>query len=104
MNVYVESNFVLEQALEQEQCESCLELTRIATDGSIRLVVPAFSLVEPHIALMRKQSERNRLSAELQKQLFELRRSRPYRESSSNFSELAGLLIRNAERERAGRR
>jgi len=26
MNVYVESNFVLEQALEQEQCESCKEL------------------------------------------------------------------------------
>jgi hypothetical protein len=26
MNVYVESNFVLEQALEQEQCESCEEL------------------------------------------------------------------------------
>jgi hypothetical protein len=30
MNVYVESNFVLEQALEQEQCESCEELIRIA--------------------------------------------------------------------------
>jgi hypothetical protein len=29
MTVYVESNFVLEQALEQEQCESCEALVKI---------------------------------------------------------------------------
>lgn len=38
MNVYVESNFVLEQEAEQEQCESCEELIRLAAAGSIRLV------------------------------------------------------------------
>jgi hypothetical protein len=102
MNVYVESNFVLEQALEQEQCESCKELVRIASAGSILLVVPAFSLAEPHIALMRRGNERSRLSAELQKHLSELGRSKTYREVSGNFSELAALLIASAERERAG--
>ena len=102
MNVYVESNFVLEQALEQEQCESCKELIGIASAGSIRLVVPAFSLAEPHIALMRRGNERSRLSAELQKHLSELGRSKTYREVSGNFSALAGLLIASAERERAG--
>jgi len=102
MNVYVESNFVLEQALEQEQCESCKELIGIASAGSIRLVVPAFSLAEPHIALMRRGNERSRLSAELQKHLSELGRSKTYREVSGNFSELAALLIASAERERAG--
>jgi predicted nucleic acid-binding protein len=102
MNVYVESNFVLEQALEQEQCESCKELIGIASSGSIRLVVPAFSLAEPHIALMRRGNERSRLSAELQKHLSELGRSKTYREVSGNFSELAALLIASAERERAG--
>ena len=64
MNVYVESNFILEQALEQEQCESCEQLIQIAAAGSIRLVIPAFSLAEPHIALLRKGNERSRLSAE----------------------------------------
>jgi predicted nucleic acid-binding protein len=102
MNVYVESNFVLEQALEQEQCESCKELIGIASAGSIRLVVPAFSLAEPHIALMRRGNERSRLSAELQKHLSELGRSKTYREVSGNFSELAALLIASAEREHAG--
>src|SRR5258706_13841136 len=102
MNVYVESNFVLEQALEQEQCESCEELLGIATAGSIHLVVPAFSLAEPHIALMRRGNERSRLTAELQKHVSELGRSKRYREASGNFNDLAALLIRSAERERLG--
>lgn len=102
MNVYVESNFVLEQALEQEQAESCEELVRLAAAGAINLLVPAFSLAEPHIALMRKQSERNRLSTELQQHVSELGRSRAFRASSGTFSELAGLLIRSTEREREG--
>lgn len=102
MNVYVESNFVLEQALEQEQCESCEEIIRIATAGSIHLVVPAFSLAEPHITLMRKGNERSRLSAELQKQLSELGRSKPYREAPGIFSGLTALLINSAEGERDG--
>jgi hypothetical protein len=94
MNVYVESNFVLEQALEQEQCESCQELIGIASAGSIRLVVPAFSLAEPHIALMRRGNERSRLSAELQKHLSELGRSKTYREVSGNFSEFDDPNVR----------
>lgn len=102
MNVYVESNFVLELALEQEQCESCEQLIKLASTGSIRLVIPAFSLAEPHIALMRKSSDRSRLSAELQKHLSELARSKPYREAPGNFSELVAVLVRSAEREREG--
>ena len=102
MNVYIESNFVLEQALEQEQSESCERLIGIAAAGSVRLIIPAFSLVEPHITLMHKGNERARLSAELQRQLSELGRSRPYREASSGFNEILALLIRSAEGERVG--
>ena len=102
MTVYVESNFVLEQALEQEQSESCQRLISIAGEGSIRLVIPAFPLVEPHVTIMHKANERSRLSTELQKQLSELGRSKPYRESSGSFNEIAALLIRSAESERAG--
>lgn len=102
MNVYVESNFVLEQALEQEQSESCWRLVSLATAGSVHLVIPAFSLAEPHIALMHKGSERSRLGTELQRQLTELGRSKPYREASGSFNDLTELLIRSAEGERAG--
>ena len=102
MNVYVESNFVLEQALEQDQCESCQRLVDIAGAQSVRLIIPAFSLAEPHITIMHKASQRSRLSAELKKQLSELGRSKPNREASSSFNEIAALLIRSEESERAG--
>jgi hypothetical protein len=102
MNVYVESNFVLEQALEQEQSESCHRLIRLATARSVRLVIPAFSLVEPHITIMHKANERSRLSTELKKQLLELGRSKTYREASSSFNEITALLIQSAESERTG--
>lgn len=102
MNVYVESNFVLEQALEQEESESCQHLLSIAAAGSIHLVIPAFSLAEPHITLMHKGNERSRLGADLRKHLSELGRSKPYRNAPTNFDDIIALLIRSAEAERAG--
>ena len=74
MNVYVESNFVLEQALEQEQSESCQRLLSLSAASSIHMVIPAFSLVEPYITVMHKGSERSKLGTELQRQLSELGR------------------------------
>jgi hypothetical protein len=102
MNVYVETNFVLEHALEQEQCESCEELIRLASAGSIRLLVPAFSLAEPHIALTHKGKARSRLIEKLENHLSELGRSRPFREAPDKFSDLTALLSGSAKRERAG--
>jgi hypothetical protein len=102
MNVYVESNFVLELALEQEECESCEQLVRLTSAGSIRLVIPAFSLAEPHWALAAEEKARSKLSEDLQAQLRELGRSKPYRDMPGKFGELAGALVRTAEQERQG--
>ncbi len=60
MTVYVESNFVLEQALQQEQSDSCDAIVNLAVSGDISLVIPAFSLAEPHQALALKEKARNR--------------------------------------------
>ena len=65
MTVYVESNFVLEQALQQEQCDACDEILNLAVSGAISLLVPAFSLADPHQALALKAKPRNKLSNEL---------------------------------------
>jgi hypothetical protein len=102
MNVYVESNFVLEQALEQEQCESCERLIGMASAGSVQLVVPAFSFAEPHGALLRTKNARFRLRDELLPHLRELARSRSHRELSGNLHGLAQLLAGSAELERRG--
>jgi hypothetical protein len=55
MTVYVESNFVLEHSLQQEECDSCAEIMYLASRGRIALAVPAFSLAEPHVAITGKE-------------------------------------------------
>jgi hypothetical protein len=102
MTVYVESNFVLEQALQQEQCDACNAILDLAASGRISLVVPAFSLAEPHQALALKEKARNRLSNELQTHISELGRSRAYRAVPDDFGSLVSILVRSAEHEREG--
>jgi hypothetical protein len=102
MTVYVESNFVLEQALQQEQCDACDEIQQLAVSGGVSLVVPAFSLAEPHQALTLKAKARSRLSNELRTHISELARSRAYRAVPDDFTTLPSILINSAERERDG--
>ena len=65
MNVYVESNFVLELALIQEQYAGCEEILRLCEAGRIRLVIPAYSLAEPYETLTRHHKQRRRMKQEL---------------------------------------
>jgi hypothetical protein len=102
MNVYVESNFVLEHALEQEECESCVQIMQLASRGVLRLVIPAFSLAEPHQAILGKAKVRSRLGDDLRTHLGELGRSRPHREIPVAFDSLAATLIARAQFEREG--
>jgi hypothetical protein len=51
VNVYVESNFVLELALLQEQHASCEDILRLCEAGKAQLIIPAYSLAEPHETL-----------------------------------------------------
>ena len=47
MIVYVESNFVLELALLQEEHQSCDSIVGLAKSLTIDLAIPAFSLAQP---------------------------------------------------------
>jgi predicted nucleic acid-binding protein len=104
MNVYAESNFVLEIALEQDECESCDEIIHLASAGRLRLIIPAFSLAEPHQAIAGKAKARSRMREDLRTHLNELARSRPHREIPATFDALAAALIASAEFEREGLR
>ncbi|HMB94298.1 MAG TPA: hypothetical protein VKP65_25845, partial [Rhodothermales bacterium] len=78
MNVYVETNFVLEWALLQEQHASCEQIVGLAAEGQIRLVLPAYSLVEPHETLTRFFKKRQLITEEVRNELRQLGRSAPY--------------------------
>lgn len=86
MSVYVESNFVLEYALVQEQYESCDEIISLAESGQVHLVVPAFSIAETSETLYRRRRERLELGYAVKQQLELLARTQEHREQALEFT------------------
>jgi len=99
VNVYVESNFVLELALLQEQHASCEEILRLREAGSIHLVIPAYSIAEPYETLVRRHKQRKRMKADLDDELRQLARTTTYAQRLIGFQDLTVLLIDSADEE-----
>ncbi len=78
MNVYVETNFVLELVFQQQQSASCELILQLCEAGRAQLVVPAYSLAEPHEKLIRQANNRRELQKALQIELKQLVRTTPY--------------------------
>lgn len=72
--VYIESNFLLELVLNQEDAPACLDLLELAERGRIELVLPVYALVEPAETLRRRQAEMREFSEKLRAQLREMER------------------------------
>lgn len=101
MNIYVESNFVLELALLQEQSGSCSNILQLCRQEKAHLVLPAFSIAEPYETLGRRSRERNTLADSLDSELRQLSRTQPYTERINTLQEVTGFLVRSAEEERS---
>lgn len=97
MNVYVESNYVLELALKQEEAEACEHVLRLCERGRIQLVVPAYCLAEPHETLTRRHQQRKRMKDELDVQLGQIARTATNAAQLMGFHELTAVLITSAE-------
>ncbi len=52
MKVYVETNFLVEVALAQEECVSCEEILSLSEAGRTQLIFPAFCIPEAYHALV----------------------------------------------------
>ena len=99
MNVSVETNFVLELALVQEQQASCEEILDLSETGSVALVIPAYSLVEPYDTLVRRHRQRKELKADLDAEIDQLTRSASYTDRLRGFHDLSALLVDSADEE-----
>ncbi len=55
MNIYVETNFILELTFEQEQSASCEQILQFCEAEQTKLFIPAYSLAEPHEKLSRQK-------------------------------------------------
>ncbi len=100
MNVYVETNFVLELAFEQEQCSSCEKILQLCEAENAKLIIPAYSLAEPHEKLIRQARGRKELQQSLDAELRQLLRTTSYTNRIKSIQDIASLMIQSNEEER----
>jgi predicted nucleic acid-binding protein len=99
VSVVVESNFVLELVLEQEQSASCIELLEMAEAGAIQLIVPAYSIMEPYETLGRRHRDRKKIRTDLNTELAQLSRSSTAAAYVQASADVLALLIDSADAE-----
>lgn len=93
MIVFIESNFPLELARQQEEAKAVEDILHLAESGKIRLVLPALSIYEPFSTIARYKSDRNRFVNELQVQLKELGRIQSHKELTARLQTLPPTLL-----------
>jgi hypothetical protein len=99
VNVYAESNFVLQLALLQEVHASCEAILQLCEAGGAQLVIPAVCLVEPDQTLYRQKQRRTQIKLDLDREFRQLARTPPYAARLGEFASLTSLLIDSAEEE-----
>lgn len=98
--VYVESNFVLELALLQEQHAACEALLELCAKGRIRLLLPSFAMIEPFGALFRRSAGHRAVKLPVDAALRELGRTASLAAPVSQASVmLHQLLVTNGKDE-----
>ena len=100
MIVYVETNFVLEMAYEQEESGSCDSILALAESGAIELAMPAFSIAESYETLTRRSRRRNEYRERLNREVRELARSTPYARITESWNELSPVLRDSVDAEK----
>lgn len=99
MTVYVESNFVLEIALGQEQAPAAEEILERAELREFELALPAFSLGEPLATVTHRTRNRRKLSHKFNHQLKDLRRSYAHQHDIALLEPVASVLAQIGQRE-----
>lgn len=90
---------MLELAYRQEEHEYCNELVKLAEEGSIELVLPAYSLTEPYETLVRRDRQRRDIHRRLTDELTQLGRSASYADAAAKLGALTGILVDSGEQE-----
>jgi len=96
VRVFVESNFVLELALQQHEHEACTAILGLAKANKLELLIPAFAIFEPFTTLDRRKRDREALGAQVKTLLGELRRTKTLTEEVARDS-FGALLVKSVD-------
>ncbi len=99
MIVYVESNFVLEVALGQEESPSAESILVLAEGSKIELVFPGFALSEPFATVTQRDRDRRRLRSSFTEMLRQLQRSEPRKQVVSDLQPVPIILTTIVKKE-----
>jgi predicted nucleic acid-binding protein len=91
--VYVESNFLLELALAQEQHAAAEQLLLRAEAGAVTLVVPAFALSEPFATVTHRAREQRKLHGAIREKVRDLSRSPLHSRAVTNIRPVMEILL-----------
>jgi predicted nucleic acid-binding protein len=97
VNIYVETNFILELVFEQDQYASCEKILELCEAQKAKLIIPAYSLAEPHEKLIRQKKERRRLQESLDKELRELSRTKSYQNRLDSIKDIKSLIVQSSQ-------
>lgn len=86
---------------QQEEYKSCEAILALCQSHQLKLVIPAYSLVEPNDKLYRQAQKRKKLQEELNQELSQLQRSEVYRNRVQNLQDTANLIIASTQEERS---
>lgn len=92
MIVYVESNFILELALGQEQAPFAEAILRLAEAGKVELAIPSFAVSEPFTTIMHRRGEQRRQYDAFLKTLNQIKRSITFKQIVLDLEQLVGVL------------
>jgi len=101
LTLYVESNFVLEVALGQEDSESAEQLLEFAEQGGVQIALPAFALSEPFSTITGRRRDRGRMVGQFNDQIRQLARSLPHREDVASLTPIRDIVAQIDGREAA---
>jgi len=97
MNVFVETNFVLELIFQRDHYAVCQQLLEMAERNDIKLWLPAYSIVEPYESIIRRRKSRRQTYDALSRELADITRSVPFEEKANELAQLTGLLLQVGE-------
>jgi predicted nucleic acid-binding protein len=99
MNVFAETNFILELVFLQEQSASCEKIIELSAEGKIQLIIPSYSFVEPYEKLHRQKVKRQEIQRELDSEIRNLSRSEGYEGQIRSMTDLDTLLTKSVTEE-----
>ena len=85
------------QIFEQEQCAICEKILRFCEAQKANLIIPTYSLAEPHKKLIRQAKERRKLQQSLDQELRELSRTKSYKKRLYSIENIKSLIVQSSQ-------